>query len=221
MRHLVSCIQDDLVTKGSIAEKLTDRNFILDHVVFRLLPIGTEENKEIFLTHWLDLPVAYCVNFRFMTDVVTLTLKKEHAEFLQISEEELREHAKENAEKVYSDSLMPLSEAIWGMPGVAAIEPPFPLYILGDARPNNASVILTTDALKELGQNLILIPSSIHEWLLIPLIPEMSTEELTEMIQSVNGSELTPEETLSDHPYFYNHLTGEISSSLEVEAWSA
>ena len=49
-----------------------------------------------------------------------------------------------------------------------------------------------------------LIPSSVHEFILLPVDQERSAEELKEMIVEVNSTELTPEEILSDQLYLYS-----------------
>ena len=52
----------------------------------------------------------------------------------------------------------------------------------------------------ELDEKSWLIPSSIHEWLIID--KWMATEaELCNMIQSINTTHVRPDEVLSDHPY--------------------
>lgn len=48
-----------------------------------------------------------------------------------------------------------------------------------------------------------MIPSSVHEFLLVPREREQDREELKKMIAEVNRTELPPEEVLSDHLYLY------------------
>lgn len=57
---------------------------------------------------------------------------------------------------------------------------------------------------EEVGRNLFLIPSSIHEVLILPDDGKITVQELNEMISSVNGEQLQPEEILSDHAYYYD-----------------
>ena len=49
-----------------------------------------------------------------------------------------------------------------------------------------------------------LIPSSVHEFILLPVEQGRSAAELKEMIVEVNSTELTPEEILSDQLYLYS-----------------
>lgn len=73
---------------------------------------------------------------------------------------------------------------------------------------NGAGSILYPEFLKEfteeIGRNVYILPSSIHETILIPAESGMRVSELKEMVRSVNETEVTEEERLSDNIYYYN-----------------
>ena len=48
-----------------------------------------------------------------------------------------------------------------------------------------------------------IIPSSVHEVLLVPKREIPDREEVNEMIRTINDKELQPEDILSDHVYEY------------------
>lgn len=79
---------------------------------------------------------------------------------------------------------------------------------------NGSAGILDTDKLQEIseaiGQDLYILPSSIHECLLLPK-SEKTVQELKEMVQEVNRQEVEPEEWLSDNVYEYSAATKEIT----------
>ena len=54
--------------------------------------------------------------------------------------------------------------------------------------------------------NTYIIPSSVHELLFVPA-EGIDAKELTEMIQSVNETLVSPTDKLSDHPYYYEGYT--------------
>ena len=60
------------------------------------------------------------------------------------------------------------------------------------------------EAAKRLGGDFYVLPSSIHEVLLVPDTPDVSAVELQKMVQSVNMEQVAPEERLSDHVYHYD-----------------
>ena len=83
-----------------------------------------------------------------------------------------------------------------------------PMYILSNCTRNSgAGCIFAEDILKglanKLEDDLYLIPSSIHEVMLIPVHARMSREEVDAMVADVNRSVLRPEDILSDHVYIY------------------
>ena len=60
------------------------------------------------------------------------------------------------------------------------------------------------EAAKRLGEDFYVLPSSIHEVILIPDTPDVSALELQGIVQSVNVEQVAPEERLSDHIYHYD-----------------
>ena len=76
-----------------------------------------------------------------------------------------------------------------------------------------ASCILYPEAVKELaaakGGNFFLLPSSIHEWLVIPDVGIY--DGLEDIVRFVNQNEVGEEEVLSDHVYYYDVQKQELS----------
>ena len=58
---------------------------------------------------------------------------------------------------------------------------------------------------------LVILPSSIHEILIMKMDPDMPYEYISQMIQDINAEEVEESEVLSSHPYYYNVKTGELS----------
>lgn len=64
---------------------------------------------------------------------------------------------------------------------------------------------------KDLNADLWLIPSSIHEWIIVPKTKEMNYDQLKTMIQDVNTDAVNERDILSDHPYLYERKSDKIS----------
>ena len=82
------------------------------------------------------------------------------------------------------------------------------LYLLTNQRGyNGATAIFYEGVLKEfaerVGKDLIILPSSIHEVLLIPDDGTSSYEMLSALVREVNRSEVPRRDQLSDHIYRY------------------
>ncbi len=56
----------------------------------------------------------------------------------------------------------------------------------------------------QVGGDYYIIPSSVHELLIIPKTENYDYRELEEMVKDVNASQVLPEEQLSDHVYEYD-----------------
>ena len=85
------------------------------------------------------------------------------------------------------------------------------LYVLTNESHNlGASTILYPDTLSKVGSALntdfYLIPSSIHEIIIIPDNGNVNEEVMNNMIRTVNSEHLSPEEVLSDHLYRYHRV---------------
>ena len=60
---------------------------------------------------------------------------------------------------------------------------------------------------KKLGGNMLLIPSSIHEFLVMPLDSDIDVCNLSEFICEVNSTEVRDEEVLGERYYIYDSKT--------------
>lgn len=82
------------------------------------------------------------------------------------------------------------------------------MYVLSNkSKMNGASVILGYDTLRDIHAKIgdfVMIPSSIHEWIIIRKEKAEDLAELTSMIQEVNSSCVETVDRLSDHPYTFD-----------------
>ncbi len=70
-----------------------------------------------------------------------------------------------------------------------------------------ANVLLSQKTLDDLHERIgpyAIIPSSIHEVIALPITDEISPQQMREMVQEVNGTQVAPEERLSDQIMMYN-----------------
>ena len=90
-----------------------------------------------------------------------------------------------------------------------------PFFVLTNASGiNGASVMLYSHVLKQIAEilesNLYIIPSSIHEVLVIPW-GTLAKSDINAMIQTVNANMILKEEILSDHVYIYDPVLEQIT----------
>lgn len=89
------------------------------------------------------------------------------------------------------------------------------MFILSNTRGiNGASVMFYKNVIKDfaskVNSDLYILPSSIHEIILVPYQKHLSIEALTEMVFDVNRTQVSPEEILSDKVYFYDKARNRI-----------
>ena len=90
---------------------------------------------------------------------------------------------------------------------------PVPLLVLtNESKYCGAACMLYEGLLRnlsdEIRSDLFIIPSSIHEVLLLPDEGEFSEEELSALVCEINAHFINPSEVLSDHVYRFKRLSG-------------
>ena len=98
---------------------------------------------------------------------------------------------------------------------------PDTMYVLtNDTKVNGAAAILNDDIRQEIAEKVgdfYMLPSSIHETLIIPKDAGMEFKELEQMVQEVNQTQVAPGERLSDHVYEYDAKEHELFRSDRAE----
>ena len=186
-----------------------------------------EKNKELLseipFRHYLDLALIYCVAVDNDGLHGTVTIHNSHLEAWGLDEEELYLEALKNTPENYKPALNSLKSvvgAVFGLEGAEsgeALRDDFEsLYVASNETScNGAAVILYPGFLKVIsetvGSDLYLLPSSIHEFILVPACSNVSPDDLSDMVKNVNFTVVSPEEILSDSVYFYNRSTDKVS----------
>lgn len=84
-----------------------------------------------------------------------------------------------------------------------------PMYVLSNRQKlNGAACMLYPGILKNFaadqGQDLYILPSSIHEVILVPANAGLGKEDLGEMVADINRTQVAAEEVLADSVYYYS-----------------
>lgn len=179
--------------------------------------INTEQNKEQLekIPHriFMDLAVAYYAVVRnyAQEEVGTVLICNEHMEKWGQEEENLYQTAMVNM-RADGDSDLTNIETV-----VRHILPEitFPdengndMYILTNCRKRfGAAEILDKKTLRmvadQVGDGFIVLPSSVHETIILPPKDKTEYERLAEMVREVNDTQVDAEERLSYHVYVYS-----------------
>ena len=68
------------------------------------------------------------------------------------------------------------------------------------------------DIANQIDEDFYILPSSIHEVIILPVSCSPSLTEINDMIVEINETQVTEEEVLSDHAYFYSKNEGRLLS---------
>jgi hypothetical protein len=194
-------------------------------IVFRL--VSYEQNQKMFQTvpyiRFLDLAVIfYIVVRKDEKGVGSIRVNRQLMEEWGLDLGAVFTLARENTQRLFPEKMCSIEavmkqilseeweereeDSFHGIPehGAAGGEP----YVLtNDSGINGAAVILYSNTLKKVGEVLekdfYLLPSSIHEMIIIPRQADVQEADLYDMVSEVNQSCVAKDEILSDSVYCY------------------
>lgn len=205
-------------------QSMEELSFSNDQIIFQL--INREQNKERLqgIPHrdFLDLAIVY----RYIIDIqenstATILVTNELAKRNNLTEEELYELAMVNTKRIMPVFIQGMGKTLTEL----GFEDPELLDVLDNDCPMNiisneiksygATSILYEEYLYELASklesDLYILPSSIHECILLSTNEGQEIEMLSEMVCSINATEVSIEERLSNQVYRYMRETRTIT----------
>lgn len=199
------------------------------NIVFKL--INLEKNKKLLervpYVEYMDLAMVfyYLVQDEKIGNA-TILIHESHLKMWKVTRADIYRLALVNTPKLLPAAITGMREVIEQMLGKKVFQEEdmdydVPMYVMTNPmKMNGAATMLYPDVLKNfsnaLGKNIYIIPSSIHE---VILIPQMGTEgeRLNEMVREVNEMQVDPKEVLADHVYYYDRQENAFSSCVREE----
>ena len=223
--------------QGFDVSRLTDFDQVKDNIICKL--VNAELNADYLAdkphTMVEDLAVVYAIDLGgnesgHMTAPITNSLMEQYG----ITQEELHDIALHNlsesqiefktmrdvlVDMMFPDGIQPDDPRAFMLPPEE--ENPS-MYVLSNAdKLNGASALLDAktmeDISEKLGGDFIVLPSSIHETIVLPATEDMDRHTLEAMVQDVNAGQVAPEERLSDHVYMYDSQEKELVLADKME----
>lgn len=183
---------------------------------------------------WNDLAIVFYYAFedeRF--GKATILIKDSHLAMWGIDVPALYETAKTNMLRMRPEEMLPVRQLIREFmtqnkcPGrerqinvpedvETAMERNTVMYVLSNCdRVFGASALLYSASMKALAEkwnkNLIILPSSVHEVILLPDDGITEKEFYREMVKEVNDTQVEPEERLSYNVYYYDRILQKVT----------
>lgn len=216
-------IYDDILT--TYRENLPNEDFDISlfknfskakkNIITKLVSYSRNEEllQDVPHIRFYDLAIIFVVAIcDFMNEFATILIHNQHLNLWEVPLEELYTIAMENTPKLLPYRFDPMEKLLEHL-----VDNSLPLsselqinVLTNQIKIHGATCITYPGLLKHLADtfedNLIVIPSSIHEVLIIPesTTPEQYTlQDYNEMIVDINETQLTDDEILSDHAYIY------------------
>ena len=194
---------------------ITDFSRIRDKIAAKL--INTNQNREYLEdkphTDIADLSAVYYVDLRSdslgnMTTVITDSLLAQY----DITLERLHEIAIQNmgTKARFCSMFEVLSELMSdSFPQDEFCPADNMMFVLtNESKLNGAAMLLCPETMdkiaEQVGSSYYILPSSIHETLVVPFSDGMNVDDLKNMVHEVNSAQLSADEILSDNVYIYD-----------------
>lgn len=214
LNHTVDECVNEIINTYESAPKIdinTDKIAKWDYVKNNLqlcLQRKTEEN--ILKRDYLDMEMY--VRVKVSKDA---TYKIKSGMFKEVSEDEIFARALLNAKEniLVQDMAKMLADMI-GCDELPDTDEAKMIIVTNKEKVNGAVAICDKELLSNIARkynsNLVILPSSIHECI-IHIDNEPDMKMYSNMVREINATQVSPEEVLSDHAYFFNKETCEIS----------
>lgn len=192
------------------------------HLGYKLInyEMNRELLQEIPYKRYLDLAiVCFCNIVDDRLGKGTILIRNEHLDIWNMNAEILIEDSMKNMQRMSPPELLNMSQVLKELYDDPAglIAAKLPMYVL-TAREKvfGAACLLYDGQLESIAKivedDFYLLPSSIHEVIILPKKYGTDEKYLSQMVDEINHEQLDREEILSNHAYLYTRLTKEITS---------
>ena len=216
-----------------LLKNIGDYEAIKNRIIIKLLNRDMNKSylEDKFYVPYKDLVVAFCIVWNGMGEgMATSCVSKALFERWNVSEEQVYNQALKNSQSLFpakiEDMRSVLLELYGSVKDLLGDEAYVPnddngkyFYVLSnESRLNGAATMVYDDILKNFAyeqevEEVIIIPSSIHEALLVPKPHNADNleEKCYEMVNEVNSTSVEPEEILSNNIYIYSRIADEVT----------
>ena len=178
--------------------------------------VSAKENEDLkekyFYQEYLDFLVLYIIRVTEV-GIGSIKITKQLVKSWKVSEYEIHHQAVENLKtdgyrvrslnSVVKENLLGITEDT-----EEEIEEAEPMYVLTNQIKyfGAAGIFLCAEMFQKIvgKQNFYILPSSVHELILIKDIDGYDMETLSTMVRNVNEEQVTEDERLSNHAYYYD-----------------
>ncbi len=204
-------------------EKLYDYSQVKEKVIYRLVNYESNEKmlRNVPYIVYLDLAIVFCVLLEVTKyGTATMAIRNDHLDLWGVEKEELYRQASENTSRFLPDDFSSMSAVIEELTEESEAHISFEdkeeeMYVLSNRiHSYGAAAILYSGRMEGIGMylksNYYVLPSSVHEVIVVPEKAAVEKEELSAMVAEINRTQVEAEEVLSDHAYYYDRKKGRL-----------
>lgn len=184
--------------------------------------VNLEKNKELLkeipFVPFLDMAITfYCMVISDKSKSGTITIHNDHIKMWNITKEQLLNDAKINTCQLLPAEIKNMNQIMDEMLSRdEMIQDNSPMYVLTNIHRHGGAVCMLYEGVLEQFSDihkcdLYLLPSSIHEIIIIPITKETKHVNFKDMVEDVNQTQVEHEEMLSNHVYCYHRKNKEIT----------
>lgn len=199
-----------------------DFNLMRSKIVYKLIHAQKNETllKSMPFVAYLDFAITFYILFEVNdTGTATIPITHELVQLWGVSIDDIQKHAFHNTPLLLPASFKPMHIVINELMGSDYMENECAenlMFVLTNTlRSFGAACILYKGMLEqisnEIEENFYILPSSIHEMIIVPESNSPSRAHLDEMITEVNETQVDEEEVLSERVYYYNRDKQQLS----------
>lgn len=214
------------VYKESRLEEDLDISFFTDYEQARELLfcklINYRANEELLklVPHkrFLDLAIVpYCLLKNSAVGSASILVHHSHVGMWELEEADLMREAEKNTREAMGFEITSLKELVEELYSdeyeSREEEEEIEMYVLSNKYKLNGAVCMAYEDVlaafsEHVESDLYILPSSVHEVLLVPAYCTHGLEQLSEMVREVNTAQIDREDILSDHAYLYRKGVG-------------
>ena len=222
LENVIKKIRDDYNEKVQMfaakIPNLQEFENVRGKVIYRL--VNYEKNKELLEacphTRLHDLAVT----FRWVAriddvGVSTSLITNKQVKEWGVSVNDLVLAARQNTPRLFPAKIIDMEEMLAGMVSFILYPSAIPMYILTNEQElNGASALLYGDILKDFankkGSDMYILPSSIHEVIMVPADRIDDPKGLSSMVHEANTTVVSTGDVLSDSVYYYDRKKDQI-----------
>lgn len=222
--RILEIYKEDLPESNINMEFFREFEKVRPRICYKIVNHGRNRGLLERIPHIDFLDLSICFFYAYENEALgfgSILIYNSHMEMWNCSTETLLKLAQENTKRLFPWKTYDMGELLRELiecealgrgklseEGQESPDEECPMQVLTNTRRIHGATCMIYPGLlnsmaKEMDENLYILPSSIHEVILMPESAVDDPEVLRDMVREVNATQVEPEEILSDNLYFY------------------